>query len=238
MGLLPKKWLKRIGILFGLAAVLTPALLDLGWIPRSQAQSAILFLLGFMILDGAAKESGEPVRVPELITRSDDFVHAAVGLISEAKHEVMIVVRGEDFLAESVQPWMRKMFATMRKEKQLHVYAIVAAPISGLSEESFQRRFAIERDPSLDDRYHYRFADIPVSFGCQVFDQRHWSLDFTPNPAEPVSAGIFFRDDPEGARLIGSFIRHQYLERPGVTMSLSEAYEKWKTLQSATARAE
>ncbi|MGH7879571.1 MAG: hypothetical protein ACREQD_08755, partial [Candidatus Binataceae bacterium] len=67
---------------------------------------------------------------------------------------------------------------------------------------------------------------------------RHWSIDFPPNPADPRGAALIFRNHPEGARLIASFIRHQWLERPGVTMSLSEAYEKWKALQNPPPNAE
>jgi hypothetical protein len=33
--------------------------------------------------------------------------------------------------------------------------------------------------------------------------------------------------------MVSSFIRHQWLQRPGVTMSLSEAYEQWKAAASA-----
>ena len=64
------------------------------------------------------------------------------------------------------------------------------------------------------------------------FDQKYWSIDFAPNPADPKGAGIVFRNHPEGARLVASFIRHEWLERPGATMSLSEAYEKWKAAQN------
>jgi hypothetical protein len=35
MGALPRKWIKWIAMLLGVAGMLTPALLELGWIPTS-----------------------------------------------------------------------------------------------------------------------------------------------------------------------------------------------------------
>jgi hypothetical protein len=46
--------------------------------------------------------------------------------------------------------------------------------------------------------------------------------------ARRLTTAIVFKNHPEGARLVASFIRLEWLERPGATMSLSEAYEKWE----------
>jgi hypothetical protein len=85
------------------------------------------------------------------------------------------------------------MASTLRREKRLHMYAVVVGRIGEMSEESFHRLSAIKRDPSLEGRFHYRFVDSPVSFGCQVFDQKHWAIEFPPNPADPKGAGIVFK---------------------------------------------
>jgi hypothetical protein len=233
MGALPKKWLKWIALLLGVAGMLTPALLGLGWIPQNQALNAAIFLLGFIVFDGAARGSEELAQAPELLTSSESYYHELSGFFPETKHEALGISRGDDILTEEQKPYLRKLLSALRSEKQLHVYPIVAGRVSELSEESFQRRFALERDPSLEGRMHYRVVDSLVSFGCQVFDQKHWTIDFPPNPADVKGAGIVFKNHPEGARLVASFIRHQWLERPGVTMSLSEAYEKWKALQNS-----
>ncbi len=236
MGALPAKWFKWIAVLLGAAGMLTPALIELGWIPETQALKAVIFLLGFIVLEGATRESNEPSRVPELLTRSEDYYHTMNGLLPEAKHEILSVVRGDQVLADVARPYVRKALSTLRSEKRLHAYTIVAGRVSELPEQSFEQRLAIERDPSLEGRWHYRVMDSPVTFGCVVFDQRHWAIDFPPNPFEPGGAAIVFKNDSEGAHLVASFIRHQWLERPGVTMSLSEAYEKWKTAQNSSLR--
>jgi hypothetical protein len=160
------------------------------------------------------------------------------GLLSETKHEILSISRGPDIVAEEVARYVGKMSSTLRSEKLLHVYAVIVGRICELSEESYQRRSAIERDPSLEGRFHYLYVDSPVSFGCQVFDQKHWSIDFPSNPAEPRGGAIVFKNHPEGARLVASFIRHQWLEPSGATMSLSEAYEKWKAAQVSSPRSE
>ncbi len=97
-------------------------------------------------------------------------------------------------------------------------------------EEAFQRCLIAERDPSLEGRMHFRFIDAPVTFGCVVFDQKHWVIDFPPNPADLRSGAVLFRGHPEGAHMLASFIHHQWLAQLGVTTSLSEAFEKWKTI--------
>jgi hypothetical protein len=232
MGALLTKWVKWIAVVLGAAGMLTPALIELGWIPEQQAMKAVIFLLGFIVLEGAAGESKESAQAPELFTTTEGYLHAMGGFLAETKHELLGVVRGHDILTEEVGHYVKKILSTLRSEKQLHNYTVVVSRIGELGEESFHRRSAIERDPSLEGRFHYRFVDSPVSFGCQVFDQKHWSIDFPPNPADPKGAAIVFKDHPEGARLIASFIRHEWLERPGATMSLSEAYEKWKAAQN------
>ena len=238
MGALPRRWIKWIAVILGVAGMLTPALIELGWIPENQAQKAVIFLLGFIVLEGAAGDSDESDQAPELLTSSEGYYHTMSGFVSETKQELIGIVHGQEISAEQAQTFVRKMLSNLRSEKQLHTYEIVAARIGELSDESFQRRFAIERDPSLEGRFHYRVIDSPVSFGCQVFDQKHWSIDFPANPADPKGGAIIFRNHPEGARMVSSFIRHQWLERPGVTMSLSEAYEKWKATQNSSLSAE
>jgi hypothetical protein len=232
MGALPRRWIKWIAVILGAAGMLTPALIELGWIPEQQALKAVIFLLGFIVLEGAARESNEPAQAPELFTTSEGYFHALSGSLSETKHEILGVVRGHEIMSEEVARYVEKVSSTLRSEKQLHVYTVVVGRIAELSEESFHRRSDLERDPSGEGRFHYRFVDSPVSFGCQVFDQKHWAIDFAPNPADPKGAGMVFRNHPEGARLVASFIRHEWLERPGATMSLSEAYEKWKAAQA------
>jgi hypothetical protein len=172
MGSLPRKWIRRIAILFGLAGILTLALLELGWIPENQGQKAIIFLLSFIVLDGAARESSEPGPVPELVTNSLDYYHAMGEWVRGTKHELLQVIHGEEILRDELRGYLQKLISTVRSEKQLHCYLIVAARIADLSEESFQRRLALERDPLFEGRYHYRFIDAPVSFGAQVHDQK------------------------------------------------------------------
>ena len=111
---------------------------------------------------------------------------------------------------------------------------IIAGTPEELNDEAFQRRLAFERDPSLEGRYRYRVIDLPVTFGCVVIDQTHWALNFPSQSTDRrVHAGILFKDHPNEARLIASFVRHQWLEQPRVTMSLTEAYERWKIIQAA-----
>ena len=239
MGLLPKKWIKWIAVGIGVAGILTLPLLELGWIPEHQAMKAVIFLLSFIILDGvAARESDEASSVPELFTDSEDHFRTIRNFWPDTKHEQLAVVPAGMILAEGGRSFVAKMLSAVRSEKRLHVYTIVAAPISEWSEAAFEHRFAIERDPSLEGRARFRVVDTPVSFGCQVFDQNHWGIMFPPNPADPGGGAIVFKDHPEGARLVASFIRHQWLERPGVTMSLTEAYEKWKALRGIATSAE
>jgi hypothetical protein len=238
MGVLPAKWLKWIAAVLGAAGMLTPALIELGWIPEHQAMKAVIFLLGFIVFEGAARDSNESAQAPELFTAREDYLHAMSGLLPETKHEVLSIFRGHEIMTDEVARFVEKICTTLRNEKQLHVYAVLAARLSDLSDKSFQRRFAIERDPSLQGRFHYRYVDAPVTFGCQVFDQKHWTIEFPPNPADPKGAAIVFKDRPEEARLVASFIRHEWLERPGATMSLSEAYEKWQAARVSSPRAE
>jgi hypothetical protein len=233
MGVLPAKWFKWIAVVLGAAGMLTPALIELGWIPEQQALKAVIFLLGFIVLGGATRESNESAQAPELFTTSEGYFHALNGFLPDTKHEILSVVRGHDIVTEEAARFVGKVCSTLRSEKQLHIYTVVASSIGDLSEESFRRRSAIERDPSLEGRFHYRFVDSPVTFGCQVFDQKHWTIDFPPNPAGPKGVAIVFKNHPEGARLVASFIRHEWLERSGAMMSLSEAYEKWKVAASA-----
>jgi hypothetical protein len=239
MGALPRKWIKWIAVLLGVVGMLTPALLELGWIPREHALDAVIFLLGFIVLDSAAsEESNKPSLAPVLMTNSEDYYHVVSGLMSESKHEVLMVVRGDEILVEPAQSFIQRTRSTLVREKQLHIYLVVSSHLAEVKEEAFQRRLTAERDPSYEGRMHFRFIESPVTFGCLVFDQKHWVIDFPPNPADIRGGAIVFRDDPPGARLVSSFIHHQWLEQPGVTMSLSEAYEKWKAIKAMSAIAE
>jgi hypothetical protein len=38
MGALPRRWIKWIAVILGVAGMLTPALIELGWIPENQGQ--------------------------------------------------------------------------------------------------------------------------------------------------------------------------------------------------------
>lgn len=145
-----------------------------------------------------------------------------------------MVVRGDEILVEQAQPFVEATRSTLAREKQLHVYIIIASPLGKVSEEAFQRRVVAERNSILEGRLHFRFIDSPVTFGCAVFDQTHWVIDFPPNPADLRSGAILFRNHPEGARLLAAFILHQWLEQPGVTMSLGEAYDKWKAIRASS----
>jgi len=89
---------------------------------------------------------------------------------------------------------------------------------------------------SLEGRLHIHYLEAPISFSVSVFDQRHWVISFGPNPSDPRGAALVFRDNEEGARRIADFIRHRWWEAPGVTMSLTEAYEKWKLHQETSAK--
>jgi hypothetical protein len=236
MGVLHKNWLNWIGVATGVAGLLALTLLELGWLPAGQAPNAIIFLLSFVILNGvASKESPDSVPTPQLFANSDDVLHAMTSVLPDTKHETFTVVHLNFIMSESARAFARKNSDRLRSEKQMHTCVIVVSPIADLSKESFERRFELERDPSFEGRQHCYFIDAPVSFGCNVFDQKHWEIDFPPTRSEPKGAAIFFKNHPEGARLISSFIRHQWLERPGVTMSLSEAYDKWKVINGAVA---
>ena len=68
MGVLPRKWIRWIGIVLGVVAMLTPALLDLGWIPQTQALNAVIFLLGFLVLEAVTGEPSEQVEAPHSST--------------------------------------------------------------------------------------------------------------------------------------------------------------------------
>jgi hypothetical protein len=200
---------------------------------------AVIFLLGFIVLDGAiARESKETNQAPALMTNSEDYYHTVTGFMSESRHELLMVVRGEEILVEQAQPFIQRTRSTLVREKQLHVYIVIASHLAEVKEEALQRRLAAERDPSYEGRMHFRFIESPVTFGCLVFDQKHWVIDFPPNPADLRGGAILYRDHPQGARLLSSFIHHQWLERSGFTMSLSEAYEKWKVIKGASASME
>jgi hypothetical protein len=154
MSSLSRKWIKWIAVLLGVAGMLTPALLELGWIPENQASKAIIFLLGFIVLEGATSEASDSSVIRELLTDTDDVYDANIGFMTEMKHEYLSIVHGHDVLQDLATTYVRKMLATVKSEKQLHAYVIVAAPIGQLSEESFRRRLELERDVSLQGRFH------------------------------------------------------------------------------------
>jgi hypothetical protein len=166
------------------------------------------------------------------MTSSEDYYHAVTAFMSESKHEVLMVVRGDEILVEQAQLFVQRTRSTLLREKQLHIYIVVASHLGEIKEEAFQRRLAAESDPSFEGRMHFRFTESPVTFGCLVFDQKYWVIDFPPNPADIRGGAILLRDNPEGARLVSSFIHHQWLERSSFTISLGEAYEKWKAAQA------
>src|SRR5579863_4442087 len=121
MGILPRHWLKWIAILLGVAGILTPALIELGWIPEKQALNAIVFLLGFLVLDGAAaRESSEQVEAPELFDNPTDYYHAISGLLPRIRHEYISIVRVNEIMADQTQAFMSTALVAIQKEKQLH----------------------------------------------------------------------------------------------------------------------
>ena len=126
MGALLTKWVKWIAVVLGAAGMLTPALIELGWIPEQQAMKAVIFLLGFIVLEGAAGESKESAQAPELFRTREDYLHAATGFLTETKHEILSISRGHEIMAEEVARFVGKMSSTLRSEKQLHAYTIVA----------------------------------------------------------------------------------------------------------------
>jgi hypothetical protein len=79
MDALPRRWIKWIAVILGAAGMLTPALIELGWIPEQQALKAVIFLLGFIVLEGATRESNESALAPELLTTREDYFHAMGG---------------------------------------------------------------------------------------------------------------------------------------------------------------
>ena len=135
MGALLTKWVKWIAVVLGAAGMLTPALIELGWIPEQQAMKAVIFLLGFIVLEGAAGESKESAQAPELF-RTRDYLHAATGFLTETKHEILSISRGHEIMAEEVARFVGKMSSTLRSEKQLHAYTIVVARIQRVEPRS------------------------------------------------------------------------------------------------------
>lgn len=111
MGTLPKGWIKWIGIIFGVAAMLTPALVDLGWIPASQVQNAVLFLLGLIVVAIFAGESRELAQLPELLTRSEDYHHAVTGFMGASRHEVL-------WLCAAMRSWWNRRSISLRERVQ------------------------------------------------------------------------------------------------------------------------
>src|SRR5512135_2852182 len=213
MGALPKKWIKWIEVLLGVVGMLTPALLSLGWIPANQTQNAILFLLGFIVVDLAnAKESAETLPEPQLFTSSEDYFHALAGLARKAKYEVLSIAEPHQILLPETRYFATQIASSVKKEKQMHAEIIIAGRIQQWTREGFERRLGTEREVSLQGRYRYRVVDLPVSFGASVIDQKHWAITFPPNPSDPGGGAIVFQDHPEQARLVARFIRHQWLE--------------------------
>jgi hypothetical protein len=92
----------------------------------------------------------KPAREPILMTNSVDYYHVVTGLMSESKHEVLMVVRGEEILVEQAQPFIQRTRSTVEREKQLHVYLVIASHLGELKEEAFSRRLAAQNDPAFE----------------------------------------------------------------------------------------
>jgi hypothetical protein len=236
-----RNWIRWIPVILGAAAMLTPALLELGWVPEYQASKAIIFILGFIVLEGGLRELREPAAAPELVHSTEDFVRAVTAFSRNAEREVLII---EDALgpmshpmAEAYVRYPDAVTRRVRENKLLHAYVIIVARPDEVSEEAFQWILGLERDASLEGRVHFRYLEAPVSFHLSVFDQRHWVISFAPNPNDPRGAALIFRDHEEGARRVADFVRHRWLEAPGVTISLTEAYDKWKARQLSPPKA-
>jgi hypothetical protein len=58
----------------------------------------------------------KPAREPILMTNSVDYYHVVTGLMSESKHEVLMVVRGEEILVEQAQPLIQRTRSTVERE--------------------------------------------------------------------------------------------------------------------------
>jgi len=102
-------------ILLGTAGILTPALIELGWIPEKQTLNAIVFLLGFLVLDGAAATvSNEQVEAPELFDNPADYYHAISGLLPRTRHEYISIVRVNEIMAASSARRTRSRAAHVR----------------------------------------------------------------------------------------------------------------------------
>ncbi len=92
----------------------------LGWIPEHQASKAVIFLLSFLVLDGAANEARESGTVPELMTSTEKYFHSLGSLVGRVEHELLSVVHGEDVTREELTMFLSRLFSRVRSEKQLH----------------------------------------------------------------------------------------------------------------------
>ncbi len=226
-----------IPIILGAAGLLTPILLELGWVPERQAMNAVITLLGFLVLDSGLRELRGSTGAPELVQSTEDFLSVVTSFTRSAEREIFVI---EDIIApvelgalsEAFLRWPTATVRRVRENKLLHVYVIVIGQLHKATERSFEWILGLERDGSaLEGRLRIRYVESPISFSVSVFDQRHWVISFAPNPSDPRGAALVFRDNEEGARRMADFVRHRWWEAPSVSMSLSEAYEKWKSTQ-------
>src|SRR5579863_4488642 len=108
MGTLTRRWIRRVSVILGIAGMLTPALIDLGWIPQTQAMSAVLFLLGLLVVNGATAETDENSVVPKLFEHSEDSYDALIPMIGDTRHEYFSVVHGHEVLLDAAASFVRK----------------------------------------------------------------------------------------------------------------------------------
>jgi hypothetical protein len=236
------KLLRWIPVVLGAAGLITPILLELGWVPERHATDAIITLLGFLVLDSGLRELRGSTVTPEAVHGTEDFISIGTGFARSAEREMLIIeemITPVEFgeLSQAYRRYPDAVARRVRENKLIHVYVIVIGQLHKATERAFEFSMGLERDASLEGRIHVRYVESPISFSVSVFDQRHWVISFAPNPNDPRGAALVFRDNEEGARRVAEFIRHRWWEDPSVSMSLTEAYEKWKLYQQTAAKA-
>src|SRR5262249_23217039 len=85
------KWGTWIPIVLGAAGLLTPILLQLGWVPERQALNAVITLLGFLVLDSGLRELRGSTGAPELVESTEEFLSVATRLVRSTEREVLLI---------------------------------------------------------------------------------------------------------------------------------------------------
>jgi hypothetical protein len=90
------RWITWIPIILGAAGLLTPILLELGWVLERQAINAVITLLGFLVLDSGLRELRGSTGAPELVHSTEDFLAEVTGFTRSAEREMLVI---EDIIA-------------------------------------------------------------------------------------------------------------------------------------------